>query len=227
MQQEKLQDAHKFKRWKQKLVENKLEIRKVEEVYTRRNHKGEILFSTLMLDAVTPEGNKIPPICFLKGDVVCILVCLIETDTKEKNLLLVKQRRIASGELTYEHPAGMVDGTKTAADICVQEVFEETGIEITKEQLLDLSKGKPYYPSTGTSDEAMFFFACELELSKSEIEAFENQQHGTNEEHEFITTHVLPFRQAHQLINNTNGLLLNYLYLKEVNDFELMTSLSL
>jgi 8-oxo-dGTP pyrophosphatase MutT (NUDIX family) len=227
MQEEKLQDAHKFKRWKQKLVENKLNINHVEEVYTRRNHKGEVLFSTLMLDALTPEGHKIPPICFLKGDVVCILVCLIDEETKEKHLLLVRQRRIASGELTYEHPAGMVDGTKTAAEICVQEVFEETGIEISEKELLDLSKGKPYYPSTGTSDEAMYFFACEIEMSKKNMEAFEDQKHGTNEEHEFITTHVLPFQKAHQLINNTNGLLLNYLYLKETADFELMAKLSL
>ncbi|WP_304233892.1 NUDIX hydrolase [Jiulongibacter sediminis] len=227
MQEEKLQDAHKFKRWKEKLVENNLKINGVEEVYTRRNHNGEVLFSTLMLDAVTPEGHKIPPICFLKGDVVCILVCLIDAKTKEKYLLLVRQRRIASGELTYEHPAGMVDGTKTAVEICVQEVFEETGINITEDQLLVLSKGKPYYPSTGTSDEAMFFFACELEMTKTEIEAFENQQHGTNEEHEFITTHVLSFQKAHRLINNTNGLLLNYLYLQEVGDFKLMSQLSL
>ena len=109
----------------------------------------------------------------------------------------------------------------------LKQVFEETGIHISEDQLLDLSKGKPYYPSTGTSDEAMFFFACELEMSKTEIEAFENQQHGTIEEHEFITTHVLPFQKAHPLINNTNGLLLNYLYLKEVRDFKLVSQLSL
>ncbi|MGR3808988.1 NUDIX hydrolase [Jiulongibacter sp. NS-SX5] len=227
MQEENLRSSHKYKRWLQKLEKNGLEVHGVEEIHSRRNHNGEVLFSTLMLDATTPEGNKIPPICFLKGDVVCMLICLIQQDTKEKHLLLVRQRRIASGELSYEHPAGMVDGTRSPASMAIQEIEEETGISIDSDQLIDLSKGKVFYPSTGTSDEGMYFFACEIEMTKEQIKAFENQEHGTQEEHEFITTHVFPFAEAHRLINNTNGLLLNYLYLKEVGDFELMAQLTI
>ena len=65
--QEKLEDAHKFKLWKNNLIANGLKINKIDEHYTRRRYNGEVLFSLLMLDAETPEGDKIPPICFLKG----------------------------------------------------------------------------------------------------------------------------------------------------------------
>ena len=130
MNQEKLQDAHKFKLWKSNLESSGLKINNIEEVYSRRRYNGEVLFSLLMLDAETPEGDKIPPICFLKGEVVSILICLKDKITQEKYLILVKQRRIAEGDFTYEHPAGMVDNTKTPEEIAVQEVLEETGIKI-------------------------------------------------------------------------------------------------
>ncbi len=227
MQEERLEDAHKFKLWKKKLTENNLTINHIDEKFTRRNHLGEVLFSTVLLDATDPDGRKIPPLCLVKGEVVCILVCLIDNATQEKYLLLVKQRRIAEGAYTYEQPAGMVDGTKTPEEIALQEVREETGIHITAEQLIDLSKGKRLFPSTGTSDEAMYFFACEIYLSKTEIEKFENQKHGEAGENEHITTHVFPFAEAHKKINNTNGLLLNYLYLQKVNDYELLKQLTL
>ncbi|AWV98240.1 NUDIX domain-containing protein [Arcticibacterium luteifluviistationis] len=225
MQEEKLKDAHKFKLWKSHLEKSGLIINNVEEVYTRRRYNGEVLFSTLMLDATTPEGDKIPPICFLKGEVVCVLICLIDDANDEKYLILVKQRRIAEGGYTYEHPAGMVDGTQTPEAISIQEVREETGIEITQEQLINLSPDKRLFPSTGTSDESMYLFAAELRMSKAKIDSYENKEMGTDYEFERITTHIFPFKEGHSLISNTNGMLLNFLYLKHVQDFELLKSL--
>ena len=227
MKEEKLQDAPKFKLWKSHLERNGLKINKVEEEYTRRRYNGEVLFSTLMLDADTPEGDKIPPICFLKGEVVCVLVCLIDKLSGEKYLLMVKQRRIAEGGFTWEHPAGMVDGSQTPAQIAVQEVREETGISITEEDLINLSGEKRLFPSTGTSDECMYFYACELEMGREEIMAFENKEMGTDYEFERITTHVYPFAEGHSRLNNTNGLLLNYLYLAYCGDMALLQKLSL
>ncbi|WP_337044044.1 NUDIX hydrolase [Emticicia sp. 17c] len=225
MVNEKLEDAHKFKLWKKNLIENGLKINHIEQHYTRYRYNGEILFSLLMLDADTPEGDKIPPICFMKGEVVSVLICLIDKATQDKYLLLVKQRRIAEGGFTYEHPAGMVDGTKTPLEIAVQEVREETGLSITEEQLIDVTPQKRVFPSTGTSDEAIYLYYCEIPMSIQEIDALHNKQMGTDYEFERITTHIMPFAEGHRLINNTNALLLSYLYLAKVQDFELMASL--
>ena len=153
------------------------------------------------------------------------MISLIDELTKEKYLILVKQRRIAEGGFTYEHPAGMVDGTITPAQIALQEVKEETGIEITPGQLFPLQNGTRLFPSTGTSDECMYFYFCELVLPKTKIDELNNKNMGTDYEFERITTVVLPFLEAHKKINNTNGLLLNYLYLSHVKDWELLKKL--
>jgi ADP-sugar diphosphatase len=224
--QEKLEDAHKFKLWKSNLIKNGLKINKIDEHFTRRRYNGEVLFSLLMLDAETPEGDKIPPICFLKGEVVCVLICLINKTTKEKYLLLVKQRRIAEGGYTYEHPAGMVDGTMTPLAIAIQEVREETGLEISESQLMDLSAGKRIFPATGTSDEAIYLYAAEIEMTAEQIEAMNNKQMGTDYEFERITTHVVPFVEGHRMIDNTNALLLDYMYLTKVGDFKTLRVLN-
>ncbi|MBA4853177.1 NUDIX hydrolase [Emticicia sp. BO119] len=225
MTNEKLEDAHKFKLWKKNLIGNGLKINHIEQHYTRYRYNGEVLFSLLMLDAETPEGDKIPPICFLKGEVVSVLTCLVDKETKEKHLLLVKQRRIAEGAFTYEHPAGMVDGSKTPLEIAIQEVKEETGLAVTAEQLIDVTPQKRVFPSTGTSDEAIYLYYCELYLTAEEIADLNEKEMGTDYEHERITTHILPFVEAHRLINNTNAVLLNYLYLAKIKDFQLMAQL--
>lgn len=222
---EKLAEAHKFQLWKSHLLRNGLKIEDIEEVYTRRNHNGEVLFSLLMLDAETPEGNKIPPICFLKGEVVTVLVCLIDQETREKYLVLVRQRRIAEGAVTYEHPAGMVDNTKTPLQIAVQEVYEETGLSVGEEQLRAVFHNRRLFPSTGTSDECMYLFFTELELSRREILELSGRKTGVDDEN--ITTLVLPFEEAHQKMNNTNCILLNLAYLKEVEDWDLLKKISL
>ncbi|NIJ55172.1 NUDIX hydrolase [Dyadobacter arcticus] len=221
---EKLVDAHKYKLWKGNLEKNGLDVHGVDEIYTRYNGHGEVLFSLLMTDATTPEGNKIPPICFLKGEVVSVLVCFIDSLTKEKHLLLVQQRRICDGSMTYEHPAGMLDSESDAGAVAAREVFEETGIEVSVSQLVKVNDS-PYYPSTGTSDEAMYMFYCELELSSGEINAYHNKVQGMLSEHEYINTFVVPFAEGHRLITNVNGVLLDYLYLKGVEDWELLKKL--
>lgn len=217
-------DSHKFNLWKGRLLKNGLNIHQIDEKFTRHNHKGEALFSLLMLDATTPEGDKIPPICFLKGEVLCVLVCLIDELTKEKYLLLVRQRRICDGSLTYEHPAGMLDSESDAYKVAAKEVWEETGIEVSQSQLVRLMDA-PAYPSTGTSDEAMYYFYCELELPKEKIMSYDQRFMGEASEHERIVTCVLPFLEGHRLINNVNGILLDFLYLKAIGDWELLKQL--
>lgn len=223
-EKQKLIHAHKYQLWMNKLKLNGLHSIQVDELYSRYNGKGEILFSLLYTDATTPEGNKIPPICFLKGEVVCVLICLVDQISKDKYLLLVRQRRICDGSMTYEHPAGMLDSEKDAAAVAVREVEEETGITISKSDLITLNS-EAYFPSTGTSDEAAYFFACELEMTAADIASYHKQDQGLVSEHEHIQTYVVPFVEGNKLINNCNGLLMNLLYLKKVEDWALMKKL--
>jgi len=212
--QETLQEAPKFTRWRRLLEESGLDVHGVEEIYTRHGHKGQVLFSTLLLDATTPEGDKMLPICFLKGVVVSVLVCLIDEATGEKYNLLVRQRRICNGDYIFEQVAGMLDNDDDIHEVAVREVAEETGIEIAAEQVILLNE-EPLFPSTGTSDECMYFFYCELTLPREKIFSYHALETGLAEENERIYTHVATFPEAMKLIKNVNGLMNIHMYQAE------------
>jgi hypothetical protein len=62
-------------------------------------------------------------------------------------------------------------------------------------------------------------------MTTEEIAAMNNKEMGTEYEFERITTHVVPFVEGHRMVNNTNALLLNYMYLTKIGDFDLLKSL--
>lgn len=218
---EKLEDAPKFRFWKQNAESNGLTINKVDNFYIRRRYNGEVLFAMLEIDADTPEGDKIPPALFLKGHAVSVLVALIDRETREKFVVLVRQRRICDGSHSYEHPAGMVDADDDAADVAARELGEEIGLTATAAELTRLNP-RLWFPSTGTSDEGMHFYFIEKELTRAEIMAYHHRDMGNQSEFERITTAVETLPASHKLINNVNGLLLNFLYLQHVGDYETM-----
>lgn len=212
---ESLTDSHKFNLWKQNLETNGLTINGIEEIYTVNRGNGEVLFSLLKLDAHSPEGDKIPPICFLKGEVISILICLIDQESKEKFLLLVRQRRICNGGDLYETVAGMVDLNDDPLEVARREAEEESGIVLKLENIQPLNK-EPYYVSTGTSDEAIYFFYVEKELDREAIFRYHDKKMGMISEHESIVTHIATIPEALQLIKNTSSLLNVHLYLAAI-----------
>ncbi len=211
---EPIADSHKFRLWKNTLEANGLTVHGVEEVYTVNRRNGEALFSLLLLNAQTPEGQKIPPVCFLKGEVVSILICLIDRQSREKYLLLVAQRRICNGDILYETVAGMVDNHDAPLETALREAAEESGLLLHADEVHALNDA-PLYVSTGTSDEAMYFFYVEREMDHDEIMRYHGQATGTDHEHEYITTHIATLPEAMRLIKNVNGLLNIYLYLQQ------------
>ena len=218
---EPLEDAPKFKFWKDRMETNGLTINSISEKYVRRRRNGEVLFAMLEVDADTPEGDKIPPALFLKGHAASVLVCLIDKETREKFVVLVRQRRISDGSHTYEHPAGMVDAADAPADVAARELGEEIGLTATADDLTKLNP-RLWFPSTGTSDEAMHFYYLERTLTRDEIRAFHHKDMGNASEFERITTVVTSLPEAHKLVNNVNGLLIHFLYLQHVGDYETM-----
>ncbi|MCB1176759.1 MAG: NUDIX hydrolase, partial [Leptospiraceae bacterium] len=106
---------------------------------------------------------------------------------------------------------GMCDNESDPFKVAVKEVEEETGLQISENQIIHLHKGK-LYNSPGLLDEAGYFFACEVEMSGEEIKQFHDKTMGEEHEHEYIQTVICPFEEALSLIKNANGLLSIMLY---------------
>lgn len=219
MAAETLVEAPKFQRWKKELSSHGVDLHGVEEIHTLHRHNGEVLFSLVSVDARTQEGDKLPGLCFLKGMVVSVLVCLIDEATGEKFLLLIRQRRLCNGEELLEQVAGMVDGDDQPLNAATREVIEEVGLAVNPEDLVLLNE-KPYFPSSGTSDEAMYFYYVEKTMGREEIFQYDGRQMGVISEHERIITTVMTIPQALATMTNANGLLVIYKYLHAVGDFQ-------
>jgi 8-oxo-dGTP pyrophosphatase MutT (NUDIX family) len=226
MKEQALNDALKYKTWLNHLTHNQIKVKDAQELHVQRADKdGSVLYALLNVDADTPEGNKLPPICFLKGDAVSMLVVLIDEQTDDKYILLVKQRRISDGSELYEHPAGMIDeDDESPVDVAARELEEEAQLTVSPDELKPLFD-KSLFSSTSTSDEALHFFYLERRLPLAEIQAMHGRQTGEEVENEHTQLHIATLSDAHRLIRNIHGVMSHLQYLKLIGDYETLEQL--
>jgi len=209
---QKLEDSLKYRQWLKALEENQISVKEVRPLHLVHKSNGELLFGFVHAEAHAPNGEKLLPIALIRGHFVSIVTVLIEKETQRRYLLIVRQYRIASGEYSYEHPAGMCDNQTDPFEVAIKEISEETGLQVERHQL-KLLHDKLLYSSPGLLDEAGYLFACEIELSKSEIEGFHNKQTGAEGEREFISTFICPLEEAMPLMNSITSKLNLMMYL--------------
>ena len=226
MNKQQLNDASKYQTWRDHLTRNQIKVNDVQELHVQRADKdGSVLYALLRVDADTPEGNQLTPICFLKGDAVSMLVVLIDEQTDDKYVLLVKQRRICDGSELYEHPAGMIDDDDDSpVDVAARELEEEAQLDVSPDELKPLFD-KPLFSATSTSDEALHFFYLERRLPLTEIQAMHGRQTGEEGENEHTQLHIATLPDAHRLIRNIHGVMSHLQYLKLIGDYETLKQL--
>lgn len=155
-----------------------------------RKKDNSLLFALLDTKTVSPEGNPLPGIVFIRGHACVVVPCLRNRKTNEERFLIVKQHRIGNGQLTVEFPAGMLDeSTDDPLGVAVRELEEETGLSVGREEIFKLSDG-PLYSSPGATDEAIFFFGCIKEIDDEQFCAFKGKKCGNSHETEFITVEL-------------------------------------
>ncbi|UHG94172.1 NUDIX hydrolase [Spirosoma oryzicola] len=223
---QQLTDASKYKNWRAHLEQNGNSVKNVQPLYVHHAQKdGNVLYALLTIDADTAEGQKLNPICFLKGDAVSMLVVLIAEETNEKYVLLVRQRRICDGSFTYEHPAGMIDqDDPSPVEVAARELGEEAQLDVQPAELKPLFD-KPLYSATSTSDEALYFFYLERRMPLADIQALKGKSTGEEDENEHTTLHVATFPEAHKRVSNIHGVMSHLLYLQKVGDYETIKTL--
>jgi 8-oxo-dGTP pyrophosphatase MutT (NUDIX family) len=212
-----MKDSVKYRNWLSRLKSEGINVRSVEELQTIRSPRGNVLFSMIKTDAVDSDGVPLLPVVVLRGHFVSVMTHLVDTATDEKFMLLVKQRRVATGGWFYEHPAGMCDEDSDPLAVAVKEVKEETGLEMERADIVALNE-RPFYSSPGLLDEGGYFFYCRVETDRAVIDQFRGKATGAADESEFIHTVVLPDNQALPLIESGPSLLNYYLYKSKFPD---------
>lgn len=76
--------------------------------------------------------------------------------------LLLAQRRVKEGSLSWQFPAGEVEDGETVEQAAVRETIEEVGLTVTAEKFL----GERIHPNTGRR---MAYVACTIESGEAHV----------------------------------------------------------
>ncbi|ORZ01410.1 hypothetical protein BCR43DRAFT_512290 [Syncephalastrum racemosum] len=164
---------------------------------------GKLGFVKLKADVTFREtGKNVPGIVFMRGGSVAMMIVIKSEGCKDK-LLLTLQPRVPVASLAFpELPAGMLDGSGNFAGTAAKEIYEETGLSIKENELIDLT-AKAYgeawqgvYPSAGGCDEFLRLFACIKHMPQGQVRELEGKLTGLRDHGENITLKLVDLENA-------------------------------
>lgn len=145
--------------------------------------------------------TQLDRVVFLRGGSVAVLMILRPKEAKhERYVIMTEQPRVgACGMRFLEIPAGMMDDEDEVTGAAIKEIKEETGFQIHREELIDMtalalgqarnqeSLHNAMYPSPANLDEFISLLLWEKELDRKEIEALKGKLTGLRSQDEVIT----------------------------------------
>ena len=118
-------------------------------------------------------------------------------------MILAVQPRIPAGSLSmHELPAGMLDDSGTFSGAAAKEISEETGLEISASELINMTElalpssanedieeqlQQGVYPSPGGSDEFIPIFLWQKRIPRDQLKEWQGKLTGLRDEGEKIT----------------------------------------
>jgi 8-oxo-dGTP pyrophosphatase MutT (NUDIX family) len=182
-------------------------------------------FLKLKAEVSNEDGEHLPGSVFMRGGSVAMLIILTPSDgprgsgqnsgTHAEYAILTLQPRIPAGSLSFiELPAGMIDDSGTFAGAAAREVHEETGLEISSDELIDMTQlasqmdslppsaageeqlQSAMYPSPGGSDEFMPIFLARKSLPTRAIDELKGKLTGLRDHGEKITLKIVPLHEV-------------------------------
>ncbi|KAL0258905.1 hypothetical protein SLS55_006409 [Diplodia seriata] len=155
------------------------------------------------------EPAALDRVVFLRGGSVAMLMILRPRDSRnERYVIMTEQPRIGAGSLAFlEIPAGMLDDSPEVRGKVLEEIKEETGFSIQKDELINLTAlalggtdtpdrvRDGLYPSPANLDEFIPLFAWEKELDRQEIEDLKGRLTGERTHQEMIKLVICDYEE--------------------------------
>ena len=130
----------------------------------------------------------------------------------EKHVILTLQPRIPAGSLSFaELPAGMLDDAGTFAGGAAKEIEEETGLEVTVDELIDMTElalfsaisddndehlQQGVYPSPGGCDEFVPIFLWQKRVPREQLKQWQGKLTGLRDQGEKIKLMLCPLEKV-------------------------------
>ncbi len=101
-------------------------------------------------------------------------VVVVPFHTSENKLVIIKEFRVVLGGYQFGFPAGLLDPGETVVQAGARELFEETGLRLTKV----FRQSPAIYSSSGMTDESvsLLYAACDGSFSSAHTEDSEEIQ---------------------------------------------------
>ncbi len=207
----------KIKTWENRLLDQGCSIEALEPLNLLRKPGGDLLFALIHATGKDPDGIPLLPFALLRGSACVIVPICRHASNAERRFLMIRQRRIGHGGLSLEFPAGMLDDDPDPLATALRELAEETGIVVTREDLVPLWD-KELFSSPGLTDESIHFFTVEVKLSDEAWQALEGQKRGEAEEGEQLTTTLATFSEASKELTSLQALMGFLLYFRRFGE---------
>ena len=183
--------SNKYRRWRRRVESHGNQILQLDilSVVSRSPGTWYVAFIDCLL--LTPEGNRITRCITIRGESVVVVPLLRCIDDDQLYTVMVEQRCICDGALHIGFPAGNGDDCEDDEDLRVmacQELMEETGLEISPDDLVGLSEGISL--NSSLSDDLIYFYGFRRDVTRAWLDSVDNRSGGLSVEGEYIRVRV-------------------------------------
>lgn len=148
-------ESSKCRRWRWQVESHGNQILQLDVMSAVSRRPGTWYIAFLDSLLLTPEGNRIARCLALRGESVMVVPLLRCIDDDQLYTVMVEQRSICDGGLHTGFPAGNVDDGKSFRVMVCQELMEETGLEISPNDQVELSEDVTL--NSSLSDDLIYF----------------------------------------------------------------------
>jgi ADP-sugar diphosphatase len=188
--------AKQFTNWLASVDLTKFTIKSVHFQSVDMFGATKVGFVKFRATVVDKNDRPVNGIVFARGGAVAVLA-LFECEGKT-HVVVTVQPRVPVGKFDFvEICAGMLDGSGNFGGVAAKELKEELDIELSEDDLTDLTELAGYsggfFLSPGACEETIRLYAFRKQVTREELNAMEGKCTGALEENEQITLKIIGF----------------------------------